>query len=164
MVFALFAGCAPRSEVIRVELTATLAAAPTRESGVHPHGQGLARLHAQRGGFPALPSLSTATPVPENTASAVAQIRGNIGNVIADIFLAEGATVSGLMKTAVGEAYARAGYRVAEGASAPTDVAVDVEVLDFWAHNVVASMIFRFTGVISTESPRTSRALPPRAW
>jgi uncharacterized lipoprotein YajG len=110
---------------------------------------------------PETPALASATALdPKQTATAVAQIRTAAGTVFADVFLKDGKTAAILIKDATADAFSRAGYRVVESASAPTDIPIDVDLLQFWAYNT-GSWTFKFTAVIETHIRAEAPAIAP---
>src|SRR5206468_395365 len=74
--------------------------------------------------------------------------------------LKDGKTAAALIKDATTDAFARAGYRVVESASAPTDIPVDVDILQFWAYNT-GSWTFKFTAVIEAQLRSDVPAIAP---
>jgi uncharacterized lipoprotein YajG len=161
---AVLAGCSITPRPAFIEIVPAKAAASgtdTRERAVYIRAVNDLRKFALNSSVPASPSLSTATQLdPGQTATAVAQIRTAAGTVFADVFLKDGKTVAALMKDATADAFSRAGYRVVELLTAPTDIGVDVDVLEFWAYNT-GSWTFKFTAVINTRIQADAPSIAP---
>ena len=151
-------GCSitPRPTFIEiVPEKAAASASDTRERAVYIRAVNDLRKFTLNASPPQVPSLSSVTALdPKQTATAVAQIRTAGGTVFADVFLKDGKTAAALIKDATTDAFARAGYRVVESASAPTDIPVDVDILQFWAYNT-GSWTFKFTAVIEAQIVNT---------
>ena len=143
---AVLAGCSITPRPAFIEIVPAKAAASgtdTRERAVYIRAVNDLRKFALNSSVPASPSLSTATQLdPGQTATAVAQIR----------------TAAGTVATA--DAFSRAGYRVVESLTAPTDIGVDVDVLEFWAYNT-GSWTFKFTAVINTRIQADAPSIAP---
>jgi uncharacterized lipoprotein YajG len=143
---AVLAGCSITPRPAFIEIVPAKAAASgtdTRERAVYIRAVNDLRKFALNSSVPASPSLSTATQLdPGQTATAVAQTR----------------TAAGTDATA--DAFSRAGYRVVESLTAPTDIGVDVDVLEFWAYNT-GSWTFKFTAVINTRIQADAPSIAP---
>ena len=157
-------GCSitPRPTFIEiVPEKAAASASDTRERAVYIRAVNDLRKFTLNASPPQVPSLSSVTALdPKQTATAVAQIRTAGGTVFADVFLKDGKTAAALIKDATTDAFARAGYRVVESASAPTDIPVDVDILQFWAYNT-GSWTFKFTAVIEAQIRSDVPAIAP---
>jgi uncharacterized lipoprotein YajG len=157
-------GCSitPRPTFIEVvPERAAASASDTRERAVYIRVVNDLRQFTLNASVPQAPSLSSVTALdPKQTATAVAQIRTAAGTVFADVFLKDGKTAAALIKDATADAFSRAGYRVVESASAPTDIPVDVDILQFWAYNT-GSWTFKFTAVIETQIRSDVPAIAP---